>query len=105
MDVYVHGYIEGRLPFWQYMPAKPTKCGAGIKVWELCESKTGYFPNFDVSHRTCGTEAARIWFGSSCRDEYDAAVLGPTTPCLLRSILCQIQVDGRLSTTLDILLP
>ena len=38
--------FKGRLSFRQYMPAKPTKWG--VKVWELCESKSGYCLNFDV---------------------------------------------------------
>ena len=38
--------FKGRLSFRQYMPAKPTKLG--VKVWELCESKSGYCLNFDV---------------------------------------------------------
>ncbi|XP_029656144.1 uncharacterized protein LOC115230047, partial [Octopus sinensis] len=37
---------KGRVHFQQYMPTKPTKLG--IKVWEVCESDTGYCVNFDV---------------------------------------------------------
>ncbi|XP_029635014.1 uncharacterized protein LOC115210552 [Octopus sinensis] len=35
VDEAMIGY-KGRVHFWQYMPAKPTKLG--IKVWEVCES-------------------------------------------------------------------
>ena len=38
--------FKGRLAFRQYMPAKPIKWG--IKVWAMCESKTGYFQCFQV---------------------------------------------------------
>ncbi|XP_069105020.1 piggyBac transposable element-derived protein 4-like [Argopecten irradians] len=38
--------FKGRVHFRQYMPAKPTKWG--VKVWEVCESDTGYCSNFDV---------------------------------------------------------
>ncbi|XP_068225149.1 piggyBac transposable element-derived protein 4-like [Palaemon carinicauda] len=38
--------FKGRLFFKQYMPKKPTKWG--IKVWSLCDSKTGYLLKFDV---------------------------------------------------------
>ena len=38
--------FKGRLSFWQYMPAKPTKYG--IKVWMAADSKNGYVVNFDV---------------------------------------------------------
>ena len=38
--------FKGRLSFRQYMPAKPTKWG--VKVWELCESKSGYCLNLQV---------------------------------------------------------
>nr|XP_032821145.1 uncharacterized protein LOC116948512 isoform X2 [Petromyzon marinus] len=38
--------FKGRLFFKQHMPAKPTKWG--VKVWELCESETGYCLNFDI---------------------------------------------------------
>ena len=38
--------FKGRLAFRQYMPAKPMKWG--IKVWAMCESKTGYFQCFQV---------------------------------------------------------
>ena len=36
----------GRLAFKQYIPSKPTKWG--IKVFEICESKSGYCMDFDV---------------------------------------------------------
>ncbi|XP_060064742.1 piggyBac transposable element-derived protein 4-like [Ylistrum balloti] len=39
------GY-KGRIHFRQYMPAKPTKWG--IKVWQICESDTGYCCGFDI---------------------------------------------------------
>ncbi|XP_014774695.1 piggyBac transposable element-derived protein 4-like [Octopus bimaculoides] len=45
VDEAMIGY-KGRIHFWQYMPAKPTK--GGIKVQEVCESDTGYCVNFDV---------------------------------------------------------
>jgi len=45
VDEAMVGY-KGRLHFKQYMPAKPTKWG--VKVWEVCESETGYCSNFDV---------------------------------------------------------
>ncbi|XP_052824026.1 piggyBac transposable element-derived protein 4-like [Octopus bimaculoides] len=45
VDETMIGY-KGRVHFWQYMPAKPTKWG--IKIWEVCESETGYCVNFDV---------------------------------------------------------
>ena len=32
--------FKGRLSFRQYLPNKPIKWG--IKVWAMCESKTGY---------------------------------------------------------------
>ena len=38
--------FKGRLHFHQYMPAKPTRWG--VKVWELCESDSGYCLNFEV---------------------------------------------------------
>lgn len=38
--------FNGRLSFKQYIPSKPTKWG--IKVWEICESKTGFCLDFDV---------------------------------------------------------
>ncbi|XP_056020995.1 piggyBac transposable element-derived protein 4-like [Ostrea edulis] len=38
--------FKGRLHFRQYMPAKPTKWG--IKVWQICESDTGYCCGFDI---------------------------------------------------------
>ena len=38
--------FKGRLYFKQYMPNKPTKWG--IKLWSLCESKSGYLLDFDI---------------------------------------------------------
>ena len=38
--------FKGRLHFRQYMPQKPVKFG--IKVWELCDSETGYCSSFEV---------------------------------------------------------
>ena len=38
--------FKGRLSFKQYMPMKPTRFG--IKVWELCDSKSGYCCNFEI---------------------------------------------------------
>ena len=38
--------FKGRVHFRQYMPAKPTKWG--IKVWQICESDSGYCCGFDV---------------------------------------------------------
>ena len=38
--------FRGRLSFRQYMPAKPTKFG--IKVWEACDSTSGYCLDFDI---------------------------------------------------------
>ena len=37
---------KGRLSFKQYIKNKPTRWG--IKLWVLCEAKTGYVYNFDV---------------------------------------------------------
>lgn len=37
---------KGRLGFVQYMPAKPVK--RGVKVFCLCDAKTGYLVNFNV---------------------------------------------------------
>ncbi|XP_014784704.1 piggyBac transposable element-derived protein 4-like [Octopus bimaculoides] len=45
VDEAMIGY-KGRVHFQQYMPAKPTKWG--IKIWDVCESDTGYCVNFDV---------------------------------------------------------
>lgn len=45
IDEAMIGY-ERRLQFQQYMPAKRTK--VGIKVWEVCESDTGYCVNFHI---------------------------------------------------------
>ena len=38
--------FKGRVHFRQYMPAKPTKWGN--KVWQICESDSGYCCGFDV---------------------------------------------------------
>ena len=39
--------FKGRIYFKQYMPIKPsTKWG--IKIWSLCESKTGYLLNYEI---------------------------------------------------------
>ena len=38
--------FKGRLFFRQYMPAKPTKFG--IKVWEVCDSTSGFCLDFDI---------------------------------------------------------
>ena len=38
--------FNGRLSFWQYMPAKPTKYG--IKVWMAVDWKNGCVINYDV---------------------------------------------------------
>ncbi|KAK3103740.1 hypothetical protein FSP39_021492 [Pinctada imbricata] len=38
--------FKGRVHFRQYMPAKPTKWG--IKVWQICESESGYCCGFEV---------------------------------------------------------
>ena len=38
--------FKGRLFFKQYMPAKPTKWG--IKVWTICDARTGYCIGYDV---------------------------------------------------------
>ena len=38
--------FKGRLSFRQYMPSKPTKWG--VKVWELCDSTSGYCTNFQI---------------------------------------------------------
>ena len=45
VDEAMIGY-KGRIFFKQYMPAKPTKWG--IKVWEMCDSETGYCVTFDI---------------------------------------------------------
>ena len=37
---------KGRLGFWQYMPAKPTKYG--IKVWMAADSENGYVNNMAI---------------------------------------------------------
>ena len=44
--------FKGRLGFKQYLPLKPTKWG--IKLWVLCEAKSGYTLNFSVY---CGKES------------------------------------------------
>ncbi|KAK3106989.1 hypothetical protein FSP39_004511 [Pinctada imbricata] len=38
--------FKGRVHFRQHMPAKPTKWG--IKVWQICESESGYCCGFEV---------------------------------------------------------
>lgn len=38
--------FKGRSTLKQFMPMKPTK--RGIKIWERCDSKTGYVYDFDV---------------------------------------------------------
>ena len=38
--------FKGRLSFWQYMPAKPTKYS--IKIWMAADSQNGYVNNFSV---------------------------------------------------------
>ena len=38
--------FKGRLYFKQYLPMKPNKWG--IKVWMLCDAKTGYIVRFEI---------------------------------------------------------
>ncbi len=49
--------FKGRLFFKQYMPAKPTKWG--IKIWQLCESDSGYCLLFDVYTGKAGNPQQR----------------------------------------------
>ena len=48
-DLSVNEQVVGttcHVSFIQYMPKKPKKFG--IKIWALCEAKTGYCCNFQV---------------------------------------------------------
>ena len=38
--------FKGRIGFRQYMPNKPTRWG--IKMWSLCESKSGYLLDWNI---------------------------------------------------------
>lgn len=38
--------FKGRSSLKQYLPLKPIK--RGVKIWELCDSKSGYVYNFDI---------------------------------------------------------
>ena len=50
--------FKGRLGWRQYMKDKPIKYG--IKLWGLCESKTGYLINFDIY---CGKNGKKVQKG------------------------------------------
>ena len=41
--------LKGRLLFKQYMPAKPSKWS--MKVWTICDARTGYYIGYDVYAR------------------------------------------------------
>ena len=45
---------KSRISFIQYMPKKPKKIG--IKVWVLCEAKTGYCLQFQICTGKSKTE-------------------------------------------------
>ena len=49
--------FKGRVSYLQYMPAKPMR--RGIKVWILCDSKTGYMNQFEFYLGKRGTTVSK----------------------------------------------
>ena len=58
--------FEGRIYFRQYIPNKPTRWG--IKIWTLCESKTGFLLNYDIytGKKNIAVGPKRSWLPSHC---------------------------------------